>query len=116
MSPLTASLQVLEEHAIIRLAPSNIMDSKEPACLLLPSHTSLPYFILGLITDNNNHINNPVSNNFMQLFSLLTLSNNFLTLLDNGRREKTVYSVSNVLYYNQFLSEYINLNYKTIIL
>ena len=27
MSPLTASLQVLEEHPRIRLAPSNIMDS-----------------------------------------------------------------------------------------
>ena len=53
MSPLTASLQVLDEHPRIHLAPSNIMDSKKSAWLLLPSHTSLPYSILGLITDNN---------------------------------------------------------------
>ena len=34
MSPLTASLQILEEHPSIRLGPSNIMDSKETALLL----------------------------------------------------------------------------------
>ena len=31
ISPLITSLQVLEENPRIRLAPSNIMDSKEPA-------------------------------------------------------------------------------------
>ena len=50
MSPLTASLQVLEEHTIICLPPSNI-GFKEPVYLFLSFHTSLPYCVLGLITD-----------------------------------------------------------------
>ena len=67
MSPLTASL---EEHPRIRLAPPNIMDSKASTWLLLPSHTSPPYSILGLITE---------SNNSLRVISLLLISNRDIT-------------------------------------
>ena len=53
MSHLTASLLVLEEHPRIFLAPPNTMDSKALVCPLIPSQTSLPYPILGLITENS---------------------------------------------------------------
>ena len=90
MSPLTASLQVLEEHPRIHLAPSNIMDSKEPAWLLLPSHTSLPYSIPGLITDNNKCLR-ALKLIFLLVITLcswftlfLPLSNNFLICISQA--------------------------------
>ena len=42
MSPLTASLQVLDEQPRIYLSPSNTTDSNATACVLLSSQTSLP--------------------------------------------------------------------------
>ena len=47
MSPLTASLQVLDEQPRIRLAPPNTTYSNAPACTLFASQTSLPYSRVG---------------------------------------------------------------------
>ena len=50
MSPLTASLHVLEEQPKIFLAPPSIIDSNALACSLLNSHTLFPYSRLGPTT------------------------------------------------------------------